>query len=250
VFEYGDAGPARVNNQSEAAVHYRTAATGCPETEAAMSDQDRRVRRTRRILGDALVALILEKSYERITVQEILDRSDVGRSTFYAHYRDKEALLLAGFDDLAEELRRELTAGTLGEPLDQISPVVAMFEHAHRNRRVYEAMCGRQGGAVVQRHLHRLLGGLLRDHLRPHLGAAGSDLPVDVVAEFATSAALGLLTWWVNHDYPHSPTRLAEMYQRLAAPGLLTALGHDPLPNRRRSSSVKVASGSGRPRRS
>jgi AcrR family transcriptional regulator len=211
-----------------------------------MPDQDRRVRRTRRILGEALVALILEKSYERITVQDILDRADVGRSTFYAHYQDKEALLLAGFDDMGQDLRRDLAAMTPGEPLDPTSPVAAVFDHAYRHRRVYQAMCGRQGGSVVQRHLHRLLADLLRDHLRPHLGAAGSDLPVDVVAEFATSAALGLLTWWVNNDYPHSPIGLAEMYQRLAAPGILAALGQDPLPRRRRSSSVSVAAGSGR----
>jgi AcrR family transcriptional regulator len=180
--------------------------------------------------GDALVALILEKRYERITVQDILDRADVGRSTFYAHYRDKEALLLAGFDDMGEELRRDLAAVTPGEPLDPTGPVAAVFDHAYRHRRVYQAMCGRQGGAVVHRHLHRLLGDLLRDHLRPHLAAAGSDLPVDVVAEFATSAALGLLTWWVNQDYPHGPTGLARMYRRLAAPGILTALGDELRP--------------------
>ena len=190
-----------------------------------MTDQDRRIRRTRRILGDALVGLILEKAYEKITVQDILDRADVGRSTFYAHYRDKEALLLAGFDDMGEELRRDLAAVKPGAPLDPTSPVGAVFDHAYRHRRIYQAMCGRQGGHMVHRHLHRLLGTLLREHLRPHLAAAGSDMPVDVVAEFATSAALGLLTWWVNHDYPHRPARLTEMYQRLAAPGILAALG-------------------------
>ena len=194
-----------------------------------MTDQDRRVRRTRRILADALVALILEKAYERITVQDILNRADVGRSTFYAHYRDKDALLLAGFADMGEELRSDLAARKPGTPPDPTSPVGAVFDHAYNNRRVFQAMCGRQGGTVVHRHLHRLIGDLLRDHLRPHLSAAGWDLPVDVVAEFATSAALGLLTWWVNHDYPHSPGRLTEMYRRLAAPGIVRALGPTPL---------------------
>ena len=125
-----------------------------------------------------------------------------------------------------EELRRDLAAVAPGKPLDPTSPVRAVFDHAYRNRRIFQAMCGRQGGNVVHRHLHRLVGDLFRDHLQPHLSAADSDLPVDVVAEFAASAALGLLTWWVNHDYPYGPTRLAEMYQRLAAPGILAALGH------------------------
>jgi AcrR family transcriptional regulator len=195
-----------------------------------MADHDRRVRRTRRILGEALLSLILEKSFERITVQDILDRSDVGRSTFYAHYRDKEALLLAGFDTMRAELRRDLDAMKPGVPPDPTSPAAVIFDHAYRHRRIYQALCGRQGGNVVHRHLHRLIGDLLREHLRPHLAAVGSDLPVDVVAEFYTSAALGLLIWWVNHDYPHSPAELAGMYQRLAAPGILAALGpHEPV---------------------
>src|SRR6266511_3052594 len=93
--------------------------TGCIREivqELAMADQDRRVRRTRRTLHEALIALILERGYERVTVQDILDRADVGRSTFYAHYRDKEALLLTSFDDVRDELRREFDATPQGQP--------------------------------------------------------------------------------------------------------------------------------------
>lgn len=194
-----------------------------------MAEQDRRIRRTRRILNEALIALVLEKGYERITVQDILDRADVGRSTFYAHYRDKEALLLANFDDMREELRRDLDAIVPGTPSPiPRSPVGAMFEHAHRNRRVYQALCGRQGGSVVHRHLHGLLADLLRAQLRPQLDATGSHLPVEIVAEFYTSAALGLLTWWIDQDFRYDATRMAAIYQRLASPGLLDALGTPP----------------------
>lgn len=76
----------------------------------------------------------------------------------------------------------------------------------------------------MQRHLHRLVSDLLRDHLRPHIEAAGSDLPVDIAAAFYTAAVLGLLTWWVDQDFRPGPAALASIYQRLAAPGLLAAL--------------------------
>jgi AcrR family transcriptional regulator len=194
---------------------------------AVATDHDRRVRRTRRILHEAFISLVLEKGYERITVQDILDRADVGRSTFYAHFRDKEALLVASFDTMGDELRRDLDAMRPGvPPADPTSPAAAVFGHAHRNRRVYRAMCGKRGGNVVHRHLHGLIGGMLREHLRPHLAAARSDLPVDVVAEFCTTAMLGMLVWWVDHDFPYGPGELARMYQRLAAPGILAALDH------------------------
>lgn len=196
-----------------------------------MTDTDRRVRRTRRLLAEAFVALVLESGYERITVQHILDRADVGRSTFYAHFRDKQALLEACFDDMREQLKTALDAMSPGADLDPVGPAAVLFAHAYQHRPVYRALCGKQGGNLVQRHLHRLIGGMLREHLQPRLAAAGSPLPADVVAEFYTSATLGLLTWWVDHNFRQGPTRMAEMHHQLTAPGVIAALAGDT-PNR------------------
>jgi AcrR family transcriptional regulator len=191
-----------------------------------MAQQDRRVRRTRRILNEALIALIVEKGYSRITVQDILDRADVGRSTFYAHLRDREALLVACFDNVRDELRREIDAMTPdASPPDPARPAAAIFAHAQRRRPVYRALCGKQGGAIVLGHLHGLVRGLLQEHLQPHLAAAGSDMPVEVVAEFYASATIGLLSWWVDRDFPYEPSHLTQMYRRLATPGMLAVLG-------------------------
>jgi AcrR family transcriptional regulator len=184
---------------------------------------DRRVRRTRRILGEALVELIIEQGYERTTVQDVLDRADVGRSTFYAHFRDKDALLMAGFEEMAERLRADLDALSPGVPPGPGQPVVGLFAHAYRNRTVYAALFGRGGGGF-RRRLHELLAGLLRGHLAPHLAAARSDVPLDVVVEFATSAAIGLLVWWIDDGFHIPPDRLALQYQRLVAPGISAAL--------------------------
>jgi len=107
-----------------------------------MTEQDRRVRRTRRILIEALIALILEKGYSKITVQDILDRADVGRSTFYDHFRDREALLVACFDNVRDESRREIDAMPGASPPDPACPAAAIFAHAQRRRPVYRALCG------------------------------------------------------------------------------------------------------------
>ncbi len=163
-----------------------------------MTDIDRRVRRTRRILGTALVELVLEKGYDQITVQDILDRADVGRSTFYAHYRDKDALFLANFDDMREELLANVEAA------DPAHVAAAVFAHAHAHRRVYQAMCGKRGGMMVHRHLHRLITSLL-----------GKDLE----AEYYAGALLAMLVWWVDHDFRHGPEKLASTYRELATRG-------------------------------
>jgi AcrR family transcriptional regulator len=187
---------------------------------------DRRVRRTRRNLTDAFVGLVIERGYERVTVADILQRADIGRSTFYAHFRDKEALLLSCFDDLREDLSRDLDAMTTGvEPPDPGQPSIVVFTHAYQHRRVYQALFGRRGGTIAYGHLHALIAGAVRAHLAPHLTAAGSPIPPDAAAEFYTSALLGILTWWINQDFPHGPDHIARTYGAMANPGILAAIG-------------------------
>jgi AcrR family transcriptional regulator len=182
------------------------------------TEPDRRVRRTRKLLHDAFIALTIEKGYEKTTIQDILDRADVGRSTFYTHYRDKAALLTASFDGMHEQLLRQLADVPASSTIDVALPAALLFDHAYENQRVYRALCGHQGGAVVQRHLRSLLGDLLRKHLRPEFGAGGTGVPAEVAAEFYTSAALGLLVWWIAHGFCNGPTWLAATYRTLAQP--------------------------------
>ena len=111
---------------------------------------DRRIQKTKRGLSQALVELILERGYEQITVQDILDRANVGRSTFYAHYRDKEALLLACFDDMQTQLRSAIDADA---PTDALAGTAAA---------PVTGPCGRRRGGTAP---------------RPRAGRAGHDDP-------------------------------------------------------------------------
>ena len=185
--------------------------------DSAPAAPDRRVRRTRKLLHDAFISLVIEKGYEKTTIQDILDRADVGRSTFYVHYRDKEALLTANFDAMHEQLEHELDQIAATGPIDVALPAALLFEHAYRNQRVYRAMCGRQGGELVQRHLRRLIGDVLRKRLGPQLQQSGAEVPADVAAEFYTSAALGLLVWWIDKDFCGDDAWMSELYRKLAA---------------------------------
>ncbi|MDT5254016.1 MAG: hypothetical protein QOH07_2970 [Mycobacterium sp.] len=179
---------------------------------------DRRVLRTRKLLHDAFLSLVIEKGYEKTTIQDILDRADIGRSTFYAHYRDKAGLLTASFDEMHAQLQRQLADIPATSSIDVALPAALLFEHAYRNQRIYRALCGHQGGAVVQRHLRRLIGDLLRQHLWPQFSGAGTEVTADVAAEFYTSAALGLLVWWIGHDFCNGPAWLTANYRTLARP--------------------------------
>ncbi len=115
-----------------------------------------------------------------------------------------------------EQLEHELDQIAATGPVDVALPAALLFEHAYRNQRMYRAMCGRQGGALVQRHLRRLIGDVLRKRLRPQLEQVGAEVPADVAAEFYTSAALGLLVWWIDKDFCGDHVWMTGLYRKLA----------------------------------
>src|SRR4029453_6969780 len=116
----------------------------CSETRAfvGIARTDRRVRRTRELLRRALLSLVQEQGYERITVQDILDRADVGRSTFYAHYRDKDDLLLSGFEDIRAALatEREEAEHGAGAKRELLQPLLIVFRHVEAHRHFWQPL--------------------------------------------------------------------------------------------------------------
>lgn len=178
--------------------------------------EDRRVRRTRAALRRALVELVVERGYDRVTVRDVLDRADIGRSTFYAHYRDKDALFASCFEDLRDDLERELSllegASQGGRPADPVKPISVIFRHAHRHQQIYRA--------VGTTHLHQMIFEVMRGHLCTHDDLR---LPVDVAAEYHASALVGTLGWWVRADFPHGPDEMARMIRELTTGGISAA---------------------------
>src|SRR3954454_11147784 len=122
---------------------------------------DRRVARTRGLLQRALMTLILKKAYDAITVEEICEAADVGRSTFYAHYTGKDDLKRSGL----EQLRRTLVErheGRTSAAGDRFSFSLPMFEHARDHIDLYRALVGSRGGALALETIRRVVADLLR----------------------------------------------------------------------------------------
>lgn len=198
-----------------------------------MTDErvDRRVRRTRQLLRDALLTLVHEKGYDRVTVQDIIDRADVGRSTFYAHYRDKDDLLMSGFDEVRSAFEEGDGHGEVSPTPTTESerlPSLAFFEHADASRSVYRALVGRRGVELVKDYVHRSLSDLLRTHLRARAGERKLAIPLEATVQFAASTLLGLAIWWIESDAPQTAEEMDEIFLRLAEPGIRAALSGQP----------------------
>jgi AcrR family transcriptional regulator len=125
---------------------------------------DRRVLRTRRALRDALVALLHERAWDDIAVADVCARADVGRSTFYLHFGDKEELLVGGFGELAAAIRAAVAAEPV-PPGVGIPSSRRLVEHALENRRLFRALVGRRTGQVVVRHFRELVLALVQEDL-------------------------------------------------------------------------------------
>ena len=184
--------------------------------------QDRRTARTQRMLHDALIVLILRKGYDAVTVQDIIDEADIGRSTFYAHYTGKEDLLRSGFQALRSHLanmRRSMAAarrdGTKGEMLGFS---LAMFEHACEYKHVYRALLGGRGGAVASREIRRILTELVQEELSAvrRDGAMSRELTV----EFVVGSFLTVLGWWLQQKVKPTPAQVDTMFRRLIINGI------------------------------
>ncbi len=186
---------------------------------------DRRVQRTRNILHQALISLMIEKGYEAITVQDIIDRANLGRSTFYAHYVGKQDLLMSGLKNLSRHLLEHQRAalalkGSFTEKGFGFS--LALFEHVHSHRNVYHAIVGRQSGTVVMTELRALLADLVRNDLKTlSPNERSSDLPRSAVIHFVVGALMSVVTWWLDERSKLSPAEANAIFRRLTLPAIL-----------------------------
>jgi AcrR family transcriptional regulator len=181
---------------------------------ASPRQTDRRVRRTRDALGDALVELMHEKPFHAITVQNVLDRAAVGRSTFYAHYRDKNDLFLSDVDDFFEGM-----AGLLArrcEVSNRVAPVRELFAHVAERREFYAALvaAGKIHDVLEtgQGHFARAIDQRLAA-LQP--GRAMPSTHRRAVAHALAGALLSLLSWWIGSGMGASPAEMEDAYHRL-----------------------------------
>lgn len=185
--------------------------------------EDRRVQRTRNMLLDALLDLMIEKGYEAITVQDIIDRANVGRSTFYLHFTDKEQLLIGSIKQLREYLKQQgLNISNSDKPAQyQFGFSLAMLQHAQSHKRLYKAIVGKKGGASVMYHMQQMLSELVSGEIAVLLAAPSSlSIPKELVIAFVVNTFWILLSWWMDNNMPISAAEADNVFHKLVMSGL------------------------------
>jgi AcrR family transcriptional regulator len=172
-----------------------------------MQTLDRRIRRTQQLLARALIALTLEKGYEAVTIRDITERADVGYTTFFRHYRDKDGLL----SEVLEVVLEELT-GLLCSPSASTDPTaigVLLFHYVQEHSEVVHVLLASH--ALRQRLINRAT----QTTMDGHESLPESRVPLEVAAQHIVSSSIALIDWWLKRQMPYTPERMGQIYDEL-----------------------------------
>jgi AcrR family transcriptional regulator len=200
---------------------------------------DRRILRTRRSLRNALLNLIKEKDFDSISVEEITDRADLGRATFYLHYKDKEDLLLEEFREIARNRVQVLSEIPLSIwRLNQgnldivngnspIMPLLLVFEHASQNANLYRILLKGKNSQSIAVQMREIIVKAINEIIQTQTeGKAVSEpIPVELLAAYFSGAMMSSINWWLEQENPPQPDQMARMFQHLFFPGVLQLWG-------------------------
>lgn len=193
-----------------------------------MNDEkpDRRVIKTRKLVADALVELVMEKGYEKVSVQDIIDRANVGRSTFYAHYQDKDDLLLRGVteiaygDTLEDAVKWEIKHISRDETSGNIS-FAKMFFHIQQNQPLHKALfTHHKENIVVEKGTNYLYAILKAQLIRLAKNGQEPKVPIPLLAQYLTGGLMSLIKWWIENDISYSAEEMDNLFQKIAMPGI------------------------------
>lgn len=184
-----------------------------------MDRLDRRVQRSQELLGDALVALIMERGYERITIKDVTERANVAYVTFFRHYRDLDELLAqrveAAIADLIAAMESAApNAWDHNDPQHNYADGLLIFQHAQANAAFYRILNSSQGAFKVRRRVTDQIAQLLITRCEDLFLTQGS-VPPEIAANHIAASLLALIDWWLENDMPYPAGEMAAIYERL-----------------------------------
>jgi AcrR family transcriptional regulator len=199
---------------------------------------DRRVNRTRRLLREALFELILELGYDAITIEQITDRADLGRTTFYLHYRDKEDLLLESIETIADDLRNQVEQyiqDQVNAPFPP-NPILLIFQHAALHAPLYRIIL--RGGAAnsVLSRIREMISDAALEFFQQRFSSLKNPpdlapgIPTEVTVHAFAASLLGLMTWWLEQGMHYTPEQISVYFRDLFFNGALDVLGDLKVP--------------------
>jgi len=179
---------------------------------------DRRVQRTRKLLRESLMALILEEGYDAISIQDITDKANLGRATFYLHFKDKDELLLDVMDQLMADFLDQVPQVSEAQwRLEDSKAIAKLFDFAADHYDLYRILIFGSGGITASRQLHRSVANNIKTCIQKDIEDRGANpvLPPEFIANHFAGSLLSTIYWWLDNDLPYSVEEMATMFQNV-----------------------------------
>jgi AcrR family transcriptional regulator len=190
-----------------------------------MVKTDRRVQRTRRLLQRALIELINERSYDDITIQDIVDRANVGRTTFYTHFTGKEELFLTCHEAVVAEFYFWPLSGEEMLSPEPPAGMLAGYRHLEEARPLINPIFQGKDSALILRRMREWSAQEIEQSLRAAFDESDSAIPFNLLAYYLAGAQITLMQWWMDKRTPYPADDLARMFHRLQRAAVRDALG-------------------------
>jgi len=187
---------------------------------------DRRTQRTKHQLGRALVELVEQKRFDDITVQEVIERADVGRSTFYTHFRDKEDLFRKDWEKFLDFLVQQIDWDKAGK--GSFMPIVFFFSHLQDVQTFYKGLVLSRKTDAVFKSGTEYLSHQIEVALNRRIKHKPS-IPIPILANYLANEVFSLLRWWLDQNMPYPPQRMDEIFHDLVNPTIEAALQNSAL---------------------
>jgi AcrR family transcriptional regulator len=189
---------------------------------------DRRVERTREILRKSLLDLMSEREYDAITIQDIVNRANIGRTTFYLHYKSKDELFMSCHESMVREFRVGLLHPHSQDEL--LSPEIpaglkSAYRHLEESRAMLYSVFQGKDGLLRLRQLRDWNAHQIEANLRVAFAEVESSIPLDVLSTYLAGAQITLLHWWLEKRRPHTLQELGQTFHRLQRAAILDAFG-------------------------
>jgi AcrR family transcriptional regulator len=179
------------------------------------SKEDPRVRKTRRLLRDALISLILEKDYASVSIKEITERADVAYITFFRHFESIDNLLMEVLDEVLAELQGHIeTLARHSETSALETEGRLIFEYIGQKADLFRILFKSQSVTRVRKKVVQNIAVIFQKSCLP-LARSGSQVTIAIMSNHISTSLLSLIEWWLDNNLKPTPAQMGMVYKSL-----------------------------------
>ena len=187
-----------------------------------MEKQDRRIQKTKAAIYESFSSLLMEKKYNAITIQEIIDRANIGRSTFYSHFETKDELLSNICDEVFEVMHIQLEEYANGEIR---VPIAKFLSHIEENKKQLRGFFSDECSDLITRNFKEYWNVKFKEHILSHKSEKDMKVPIDYLVNHVVGSILEMMKWWIHSGMKYTPEEMELYWYTVTYPAIVAAMG-------------------------